>query len=422
MAFAAFPASASGPPNDGSPQAGSQEAALLDYAARLANHKQGRRAIHVRLSRLSSGNRLEHHIRIVMNIFEPLLRRFNGQLFRLWNNDLIVGVKDARISDIDDYAVKLRFLFSEDPALLLEEATDEPFCVWYDMEADHPAFLKLAQTFDLEAEQHRQRLKAAMKAHEGKSKQPQSPAPAGANRLTPHLLDRFETALRNADLSLMIERQNIFSLAEIAAPRPVMCEHFVSIRALQDKLLPGTDCLSDRWLFQHLSQSLDLRMLAALPEITKTLTVPISINVNVSTILSPEFLKFDAAIRRITQAAIILELQSIDLFADMGAYMFARDFAHERGYGIALDGLNPLTFAFIDRAKLKLDFEKIIWNPETCTARNPERRAAFVEAVNQAGAARIILCRCDTKDAIEFGQSLGVKLFQGRYLDQLASG
>ena len=268
---------------------------------------------------------------------------------------------------------------------------------------------------------HRQRLNAAVKPHEDKSKHLQPSVSSGANGMTPHLLDRFETALRNADVSGMVERQNIFSLVENAPPKPVMCEHFVSIRALQDKLLPGIDCLSDRWLFQHLSQSLDLRMLAILPEITKTVTVPISININVSTILSPDFLKFDAAIRRITQAAIILELQSIDLFADMGAYIFARDFTHERGYGIALDGLNPLTFPYMDRAKLKLDFEKIIWSPETCNTRNPERREAFVEAVNQAGAARIILCRCDTKDAIEFGQTLGVKLFQGRYMDQLAS-
>lgn len=422
MANAAFPVPVSGVPNAGAPHAGSQEAALLDYAARLANHKQGRRAIHVRLSRLSPANRLEHHIRIVMNTFEPLLRRFNGQLFRLWNNDIVAGVKDARISDIEDYAVKLRFLFSEDPALLLEEASNEPFCIWYDIESDHPAFLKLARAFDTEAGQHRQRLNAAIKAHEDKSKHPPPSVSAGANRLTPLLLDRFETALRNADLSLMIERQNIFTLAGNAPPKPVMCEHFVSIRALQDRLLPGIDCMGDRWLFQHLSQSLDIRMLAALPEITKTVTVPISINLNVSTILSPEFLKFDAAMRRITQTAIILELQSIDLFADMGAFIFARDFAHERGYGIALDGLNPLTFPFMDRAKLKLDFEKIIWNPETCNAHNPERSAAFVEAVNQAGAARIILCRCDTQDAIKFGQALGVKLFQGHHLDQLASG
>ncbi len=417
MASTAFPV-----PGPGVPPPSGQEAALLDYASRLANHKKGRRAVHVRLSRLSPGNRLEHHLRIVINTFEPLLRKFNGQLFRLWNNDLIVGVKDAGIADIDDYIVKLRFLFSEDPALLLEEAKNEPFCVWHDIELDYPAFLGLANNVGADAAKHRQRMMATAPAPGNGLKQPLHPSVEEAgSALTPLLLDRFEASLRSIDLRTMIVRQMICTLPEDAGPKPVMCEHFVSIRGLQNKLLPGIDCLSDRWLFQHLSQSLDYRMLAALPEIVKSTSVPITLNINVSTILSPEFLKFDAAIRRITRQTIILELQSVDLFADMGAYMFARDFVHDRGYGIALDGLNPLTFPLMDRAKLKLDFEKIIWSPEICRDSNPERRAIFVQAVKQGGSTRIILCRCDDQDAIDFGSELGIRLFQGRHLDRLLS-
>jgi len=417
MASAAFPASGSG-----APHSGGQEAALLDYASRLANHKKGRRAIHVRLSRLSPGNRLEHHLRIVINTFEPLLRKFDGQLFRLWNNDLILGVKNARIADIDNYIIKLRFLFSEDPAMLLEETSDEPFFVWYDMETDHPEFLRLANLVDADASRQRQRMMETASAPGEASKQPLQAFAEGAGAtLTPLLLDRFEAALRGADLRTMVERQMICALSEHAGPKPIMCEHFISIRALQNKLLPGIDCLGDRWLFQHLSQSLDLRTLAALPEVVKSTSVPITLNINVSTILSPEFLKFDAAIRKITQQTIILELQIIDLFSNMGAYIFARDFAHDRGYGIALDGLNPLTFPFMDRAILKLDFEKIIWSPEICRDFNPERRATFVQAVKQTGPARIILCRCDDQDAIDFGSELGIKLFQGRHLDRLLS-
>jgi hypothetical protein len=417
MASAAPPALGSG-----GPHTGGHESALLDYASRLANHKEGRRAIHVRLSRLSPGNRLEHHLRIVMNTFEPLLRKFNGQLFRLWNNDIVVGVKDARIADIDDYVVKLRFLFSEDPALLHEAAADEPFCVWYDMQNDHPAFLILANLTNADATEFRRRQMAALLAPDDSSTPHRHLHATGEGAaFTPLLLDRFESALRIADTSAMIERQMICTLAGQAQPTPVLCEHFISIRALQNKLLPGIDCLSDRWLFQHLSQTLDYRMLAALPQIAKSSTAPITININISTILSPQFLKFDAAIRRITQKTIILELQSIDLFADMGAYIFARDFAHDRGYGIALDGLNALTFPYMDRAKLKLDFEKIIWSPELCQDLNPERRASFLGAIQQAGAARIILCRCDDQNALDFGIEAGIKLFQGRHVDHLLS-
>lgn len=412
------PSPAPSGPNPG-PALASHEAALLDYASRLANHRKGRRAVLIRLSQLTPGNRLDHHIRIVMNTFEPLLRKYDGQLFRLWNNDIIVGVKDAQVPDIDDYVIKLRFLFSEDPLFLLETHAEQQFCHWYDIEADHHEFMALARTFSSDAAEHRQKMILAARTAEADAKTQQAPDTDAITPLTPILLDRFETALRGVDLSPMIERQMICAIPEHGKPKPVLCEYFVSIRSLQHKLLPGVDCLSDRWLFQRLCQNLDVRMLAALPEIAKKTSVPITININIRTILSAEFLKFDAAIRSVSQQTMILELQSIDLFADMGAYIFARDFARERGYGIALDGLTPLTFPFMDHAKLKLDFEKILWNPDISRDFNPERRQTFTEAVKQSDPNRIILCRCDNQDAIDFGREAGISLFQGRHVDRM---
>ena len=61
---------------------------------------------------------------------------------------------------------------------------------------------------------------------------------------------------------------------------------------------------------------------------------------------------------------MVIELQPIDIFSDMGAYMFARDFMRERGYRIALDGLNHQILQFIDREQLGFDLLKLIWSPE----------------------------------------------------------
>lgn len=405
------------PDQNHAPPPGSAEESLLDYATRLASHKKGRRAVHIRLSLLSPGNRLEHHLRIVMNTFEPLLRRFDGQLFRLWNNDIIVGVKDAAIADIDDYVIKLRFLFSEDPLLLPDGHSDHQFCNWFNMESDHAEFVKLAQRYNAEVTLQHQKLAAANAAPSRSNKQPGPPGNLAP--LTPMLLERFEKSLSGTDLGPLIERQMISAVREKGAPIPVMCEHFISIRAMQQKILPGVDCMSDRWLFQHLCQKLDARMLAALPEISQKVNVPMTLNIAIGTILSPEFLKFDAAIRKMTRQKLILEVQSIDLFADMGAYLFARDFAHERGYGMALDGLNPLTFPFMDRARLKLDFEKILWSPEISRSFSPERKKACIDAIIQADPGRIILCRCDNQEAVDFGHEIGISLFQGRHIDRM---
>src|SRR3546814_2172873 len=73
----------------------SQEYLLLDYVQRLDRHRQGRRAVHIHLSRLKPQNRREHHIRIAANTFEELVKQFEGHIFSLSNADLVFVCKGA---------------------------------------------------------------------------------------------------------------------------------------------------------------------------------------------------------------------------------------------------------------------------------------------------------------------------------------
>ncbi len=399
-------------------QSPSHEAALLDYAERLAQHRDGRRAAHVRLSHLGAANRREHHLRIAINTLEPLLRKFEGKLFRMWNEDLVVTTKDASIADIDDYVLKLRFLFSQDPLIKQDAAGIDQFCVFFDMRADHAGFLRLAQEMQTQAERERVRTSGR---RESMALQAQARGIEVTENITPALLDRFEAAIRTADLIPMIQHQMICALPEKSKPLPVMSEFFVSIQALQKKFLPGVNCASDRWLFQHLSKYLDYRMLTALPSLTQGFATPITINLNVSTLLSVEFLKFDAAMRNNRKHSIICELQCTDILSDMAGYIFARNFLRERKYGVALDGLDHLTFPMIDGNKLGVDFYKIQWHPSFTDDVMAEHRAEFAAAIRVAGASRVILCRCDDQSAIDFGREVGIALFQGRHLDRMLS-
>ena len=51
-----------------------QEAALLDFVERLRKFTMGRRAVHLRLSRLRPYNRRAHHLRIAATPFDRLVR------------------------------------------------------------------------------------------------------------------------------------------------------------------------------------------------------------------------------------------------------------------------------------------------------------------------------------------------------------
>lgn len=390
----------------------SQEGLLLDYVHKLEKHRKGRRAVHVHLSGLLPNNRREHHVRIAANTFENLVRKLQGQIFVLTNTDLMFIFKEACLDEVEAAIVKLRFLFSDDP-LLADDNAARPgvFATWYGLDREYDKLLgvvtKLAQ------EEQEKRAVDIAKQTQGEPQQ----RPAGGDPLTPMLLARTEEALAQADLANLMRRQAVCAVVGRASPQPVFNEIFVSINDLRQTVLPKINIGASPWLFQHLTETLDRRVLSLLNKHDdRTLSGDISINLNVATLLSPEFLIFDDNIKAGMRGTIVLELQKIDIFADLGAYLFARDFAHDRGYRICIDGLSHQTLPFVDRERLGADLVKVIWEPEMSEG---ARSAAFGESVKRCGPARVILCRCDSRQAVDFGQSHGITLFQGRFVEAI---
>src|SRR3546814_5887159 len=91
-----------------------------------------------------------------------------------------------------------------------------------------------------------------------------------------------------------MRRQPICAIAPESAPRPIFKELFISIGDLARTVLPDVNLATNRWLFQHLTQTLDRRVLKLLSRADDTdLHAAIRITLNVETMLSPPFLEFD---------------------------------------------------------------------------------------------------------------------------------
>jgi hypothetical protein len=379
----------------------------------LSRYRDGRRAVHIHLSKLKSHNRREHHLRIAANTFENQIKAFDGQLFRLANHDLFFVFRDVGPEEIDEAVMRLRYLFNDDP--LTQDATEgETFCTWYNFERQYDDLLAVAQALYEDVQRRQKRL--AQISGAGPDGTAEKPA------INPHRLGELIDIIGSADLSNVMRRQAIFAILSTQPPQPLFRELFISIGDLQKLVLPNYNILANRWLFQYLTETLDKRMLALLmrnddPAIANSF----SVNLNVSTILSPEFLAFDASLKSGARGTIVIELQMIDVYADIGAYTFARDFARGRGYRICLDGMTELTLPFIDRDRLGVDLVKLQWSPSLNVNRTPESHARLKEVVEQTGKAKIIMCHVDSEDAIRFGHSLGIAMYQGRFLDQLMS-
>ncbi|MGE5515280.1 MAG: hypothetical protein ACM31D_05610 [Bacteroidota bacterium] len=402
----------SSPPTGGA-RVNAQENLLIDYLHRLERHRSDRRAVHIHLSALASVNRRDHHMRIAVSTFEGLVKMLQAQVFTLANADLMVVYKAQAQDEVESAIVKLRFLFSDDPLIINDaQGRKGTFCTWYDLEREYDVLVSLAQKM-LQDEQDRRRAEQERNARQ--NRQPEAPK---GSPFTPDLLARVEAALGQADLANLMRRQAVCAVVGQAPPQPVFHELFISIADLRQTLMPSVNMNSSPWLFQQLTETLDRRVLSLLNKHDdRTLEGDISINLNVSTILSPEFMVFDDNVKAGMRGTIVLELQKVDIFADLGAYLFARDFAHDRGYRICVDGLSYSMLPFVDRERLGADLIKLIWDPSLT-----EEKDKKTDALRRIGVTRIILARCDTPSAIEYGHSVGITLFQGRHIESTLAG
>lgn len=398
----------------GQPYSGnSQENLLMDYITRLKRYTEGRRAVHIHLARLRPQNRRPHHLRIAANSIEDFIFAFEGQLFKLGNADMIFVVKDADLMQLDDIVMRLRTLFSEDPIASVNSTMEGHgrFATLYNMDRQYDKLLELCKELDTGAKAREKRLNAmAAQADEtiGSTTTP----------LSPEQLGKLEDTLKRTDLSNVFKRQAICAIAGDSEPTPVFNELFISILELAQTVLPEVDLVANRWLFQHLTETLDRRVLQMLTKADdRTLYSSFSINMNVNTLLSPEFLQFDSNLHTGSRGTLVIEMQMIDIMSDFSAFLFARDFVREKGYRICLDGVTPDLLSFIDRNKMGIDLIKLnanaIFNGEGAPGKFKETAAE----VKAAGQGRVILGRCDNKLMIENGQKMGITLFQGRYLD-----
>ncbi len=388
---------------------------LLDYLRLLAPRKAGRRAVHLQLSRLRPFNRREHHILAATEGLEPMAGSEAGQLFQLANADLIFVYKAELQPWVEREVRKVCYLFSDDP-LVAEEPKHGRLAVWYDIERDYDRFLKLVRAL-LSGQEEEPVPGGSSSNTRARLKEKQREGDA----LTPDLLGKVEQALRQTDLSNLVRRQSVCSLASHRVPITHFSEIFVSIAALRETVLPNVNLAANRWLFQHLTETLDRRVLNLLAKPERAIGgEDLSLNLNLSTILSEDFHRFDRSLPAARVGSLIVELQPVDVFSDPGRYMVARDLLKDKGYRLCLDGLTPTDLQLYDPVRLGVDFVKVIWD-QAVLARKAEVHARLAAVLRRMGRCQAVLCRIDAAEGVEFGRSLGIGLFQGRYVERLVS-
>ncbi len=339
-----------------------------------------RRALLLRLSQLPDGRNRPHHLQLATDALLPLTGAARAQLFHLPNQDHVVvwrGDTPALKASLDT----LRHLFSDDPGF-----GPDPMAI--------ASVLGLPE--DAELVQH--------VVNESLRPRTLPPVPRrGGQPLDPPTLLALERAIAQADMSRFVRREPICR----TGPDGFRLEwerRFLSDGELFDTILPDRAPRADMCLFRRLTRTLDRRMLALLSVAEEVRGVPpFSIDLNVASLLGPEFLRFDANLPTALRSRVVLNLRAEDVLADLASFCFARDFTAARGYRLLLHDVGLTQLLLLPPERMGFDLVQLRYTPAVALATLPDGMDPAMVVLGNADAA-----------AMTWGRAQGIALYQGR--------
>jgi EAL domain-containing protein (putative c-di-GMP-specific phosphodiesterase class I) len=385
------------------------EARLMDEIRPLRGVGNGHYVVHYHLSELQDHYRSEFQIRIAINILNDIFRESAGQILKSRNGDIFVVFHGSTPSLINKATFQLRYLFVDDPlANHADGKENEDFCDVYNLARDWNEAFSLA--------------KELSEAAARKDISPVFSKGIKTTDFTPLRLHEIIEEVQNIDFSPFLRKQPICILRKGKDTKIVFHELYVLIQQLRDNLSHPCNLLSHPWLFKTLTEALDLKVLDIIGKNTRAfLTDPVSINLNVRTILTDSFGQFLKKINTTINSSIIVEIQMADVYSDMSVFKEAAEILKKNKCKLAIDGVNNDSMLYIDRTGLGFDLAKLQWNADFASDLGTEQNKKLAAAVAECGPTRLILCRCDTRQAIDYGNALGISLFQGRYVDRVVN-
>lgn len=379
---------------------GYQETLLADTLDRIRRNPEGRKVVHLRLSQLLPANRTAVRIKIVTRMFRTLESGRQVQIFSLTNDDLAMIVGAGAQRDVNNIIHRIRKLFEGDPLTLDDESGNDRFVLWYDLTLDAAMAIHAAQQLRQEAMHVQPRATG-----------PQFPT------ITPAALDEIHKKLAflnvvpfvRDQVALRVDTQNKEASIEFY-------EFFLSVGDIQRAVAPNWNLFGDRSLFQDLSRTMDLRMLDIVLRAPQVRGAPaISLNLNLETVFTPAFGNF---LERVEQPQkVIVEVQAVDLLTNFSMYLDAQAVLSSMGHAVLIDGLSTSALAMLDVTLMKPDYAKIIWAPELLDMMDPATNQSAAFIVQNIGAEKVILSRCDSANALAWGIKTGISVFQGHFLD-----
>ncbi|HVI49700.1 MAG TPA: hypothetical protein VM661_00660 [Candidatus Sulfotelmatobacter sp.] len=382
---------------------------FLVHLKKLGENPEAYRVAHLHVSQLPAAKKSRDNLSRAISTFSDLRNRYKeGEVFLMKNLDIVFITADISkpVLAATCEQVEQGFVGQTGVAFTNVHGGEAEFFTLFDLSHDYAAFLAWAEDA----------AGAAQAAHSASADA--GAEPKGVVDLP--LLGRIKEELQKIDITPMLFNQPAYHIGENGKIIPLFNEMYISVQVLEDMFCPGLSLTSSKWLFNDLTEDMDQVVLRLLGDpVERGGRKRMSLNVNLTSLASDSFLKFDAELPTEHRQGVVLEINKTDYFEHSVLFAEVAPFLRGRGYRLLLDGLSLPNILGLDFEGLDFDFAKIFWSQNDCDALTEKQLARITAKVKGQQKPLFILARCDSADAIRFAKSLGLRLMQGRLVDHM---
>lgn len=390
-----------------------QNARFLAHLKKLSDQAAGFLAVHFHISELPASKKSRDSLSAAISQIAPLKNRYRDtELFLLRNLDIVVITREIPRHNLAAICASVQEVFLGKMGVSFTNV--------------YGALGEFYTIFDLGSAADYGKLLAWAESAAGVSTATPSNVAAGPaapsepkKEADTATLTRIKEGLLRTDVSPMLLAQAAYSIGEGGTASVLFRENYIAVKVLENTFSPGTSLTANRWLFNDLTGDLDaavLRLLANPEE--RASRRRFSINLNLSTVASDKFTKFDSDLTPEQRQNIIIEINKTDMFESPRLWVKFVPRLRDRGYRVLLDSLHYEAVEFIDIDAIACDYAKMFWSADIMKL-SPDRFAKLQSRVGRRNLPKFVLARCDTADGLRFAKSAGIQVLQGRLIDNM---
>lgn len=343
----------------------------------------------------------------VETAIKAIVRKSSGESYAMANGDLFLVMALHNTAQLDDLKAALYAAMN-----ITTENDQDKAITFYELPKDYTALRQRANVYVelANASEHMgaiQTATLALQAHDV-----QGP-------LTAWSLNQVEVLLDKIDIKRYVRTQPVYKQDERGVWEKKQIDFFIGISDLKRERFPRLILDTPERLFLELCSSLDRKLLQELGSFTKQWeNKNISLNLSVETALSSVFAQFCQALPKAARSRVNFEIHRSEVFLNFTTTQNALNVLKEEGFNVGIDGITASVLPYINFKGMNVDFYKINVTKEKWAGMTSP---AVMEALKTLPSDKIIFSHCDHDEALQFGQKLGVKCYQGWLIDDVAN-